>query len=885
MAKKLNDPSLTLPAEAPAQPPPPPPVEPEIIAESEPEQQEQQEKEQTPKETTPAAPSAKASKTKDMPGRCPFCLAFPTHARSKCPIIKAGIRFMRKHIAELEKDTSGDHQEQETRKEVIAELKGIIEKRTKKPYKPAAEATVPEPELQEESSKAPLKGTKAAKKQVDAVVSHRVVVDLVSPPASIELPASSRPSTSTAIKTKLPATRQRSSSSPSSSSPEPPLSAQRASGSQKDAQKQGGVSIGPSQVSVSLPNLEDPHFLEFGDVTMFTEKDLESIVHGPRKTLDDVLSSTDDEEDEEEDIEPEEDEEEATGAFARKWRRGKGRYPSSEEEEEEDEDEDAPQMPRSQALPIPSSEKDEQSRQPTPEPFEGGNATENPGDISFGDVDDRGSSREVDMTGNAAVDDALGQDFAPFQLSEPPPSIKQKSGEADSDTAVASQGEDDVDSQPEPNPGPDSAVDENLQSAASEALDPIEPSEGSPRSNDEQPEPIASDDDVHPIRYTPPKTNVEVVLRPRSRRNKPAARDDSAEPRASTQPAPITDAGDISKQTRRTRSLTKITDLPVPLNPSARVIKPAVTPSVRTRRSSAAQHDSRVNGADEEDEDEDEDEAKGPATRTRKSAAAATTASKKAPAKGKKTSMKPPSKVTTITPAKPPSKATKVSAISATAANSGNATRARANRITLLDPKVSEEENAADDPSEISLAPWTILPEDSSPQVNQTPKTPMVDELTSSPNARVDPITPKGKNTETPLFLHSESQQSFPWSQYPNIQSKGLDPRHRPSPNDSEDEDEVEKTVVKPTVPAGARYRPLTQIKSSQTFAAPRFQAAFTPSNTKTTDLDFFGSRNRAGEEDSDDSDTDSDSDAEKPPPASHIPAERMAGVSSLKRK
>lgn len=85
-------------------------------------------------------PSNNVSTTVEQPKtvpKCSICDQTPSHIRSRCPIIKAGIRSMRQRIVELQRDTpQGDDEERE---KVIEELQRIIDKRTKRNKTPAAQ--------------------------------------------------------------------------------------------------------------------------------------------------------------------------------------------------------------------------------------------------------------------------------------------------------------------------------------------------------------------------------------------------------------------------------------------------------------------------------------------------------------------------------------------------------------------------------------------------------------------------------------------------------------------------------------------------------------------------------------------------------------------------
>ncbi|KAF8967905.1 hypothetical protein BDZ97DRAFT_1916479 [Flammula alnicola] len=165
----------------------------------------------------------------------------------------------------------------------------------------------------------------------------------------------------------------------------------------------------------------------------------------------------------------------------------------------------------------------------------------------------------------------------------------------------------------------------------------------------------------------------------------------------------------------------------------------------------------------------------------------------------------------------------------------------------------------------------------------------MVDELLSSPN--VASQNDQGQQAmlangslQDPLFLES-SQQSFPYSQYPGL----LPPSGAAaSPNDSEDEDEVEAAVVKsrPHGRQSSTFRSLTEItsqrSSQRSFFAPRYSSQLA-NLTKEPVVDMYGTSGK--DDESEESDSGSDSEAEGKALASHIPAARRAGVSITKRK
>ena len=172
--------------------------------------------------------------------------------------------------------------------------------------------------------------------------------------------------------------------------------------------------------------------------------------------------------------------------------------------------------------------------------------------------------------------------------------------------------------------------------------------------------------------------------------------------------------------------------------------------------------------------------------------------------------------------------------------------------------------------AEQSLASWAVLT-GNSPAENGSLS--MVDELRYSPDTqRPESPAANGVSKESdPLFLHSETQQSFPYSQYPDVLQE--------CPDSEDEEDEVQAFVVKPqksTKKSSSKFRSLTEIASQPTLFTPTMHL---PQNngTKKEVMNLYGRANK-GEEESSDSDTESESDggAKK---QSHIPKSRRAGT------
>jgi hypothetical protein len=181
----------------------------------------------------------------------------------------------------------------------------------------------------------------------------------------------------------------------------------------------------------------------------------------------------------------------------------------------------------------------------------------------------------------------------------------------------------------------------------------------------------------------------------------------------------------------------------------------------------------------------------------------------------------------------------------------------------------------------MSLDTWTIL-RASSP-IPDAESTIMIDELrSSSPGSHSQVNTgnsnsnPTLTNGNDPLFILTESQPPFPYSQWSS-------PKDYRASNDSEDEQEVHAAIqqLQPKTVQPPKYRRLTDIASQHGFfstSTPKLRPARSSSNKLA---DMYG-RSGADEIESD-SDTESDSDSEAQVD-SHIPKSRIAGVSSQTR-
>ncbi len=743
---------------------------------------------------------------------CSICNESPNHGRTVCPVIKGGVRAMRKRVAQLEKDPSGN----EANQEVIAELQAIILKRSRKPRttnvvvstdkKKAATTDNGAQKSQNDASAAVVKSAEPVK-QVD-VVSSAHVVDAV-PPSPPPQP----------LQSTLPTVRQ-----PQLSSSQPLLRrSQPSSSSQKTTQVVEKAPVEKVTTLFNNANVLNP-FNPKG-LSRFTDKDLENFIYGPKMSIDDVQSSNEEEEEEErEEVVSDEDEEANNKRLSQKT--SQANYPSSSEKEDED-DSGTGSGSKSVAPSQPSIAMDNQP-----------NGTGTPEDpllalgvnTSLREVDTRGSSRELDTSANDAVNDALAGDLSSFHVRLEP----------DSDTVVASQSEEFA--------GRPTKTAENVAADAPslDLIEPSEPPEGGHMETD-QIEPIASDDGG------PAFPKLKLVIR-RSQRNKASVdkSDDLEEVPATQEDTQIVEG----RKSSRTKFMKKITALPVPPNPSVRSIKPR-TAMPHLQNGVGVGEEMQEDVASEEEDSE-------PPRETVKRAKPAP----KSLAKNAKTTAKPASKAATSKGKKTPARATRSQAtVTPKPRRSVKITGGRSM------PEVIDD-------STVTGSQWAVLPESEPSQVMETPG--QIDELLSDP-VPDSQVADKGSSqramvngsspSRDPLFLPSETQESFSYSQHPSVifGSQRKNETQELSPHDSEDEEEVLASVTK----VKTRYSALSQIAgsqiaSSQSFSTPKFQSG----NVKVPELDLYGNRNR--NEESEDMESDSTDDDE--PLNTHIPILRQAG-------
>ncbi|KAG5648555.1 hypothetical protein DXG03_003166 [Asterophora parasitica] len=192
-----------------------------------------------------------------------------------------------------------------------------------------------------------------------------------------------------------------------------------------------------------------------------------------------------------------------------------------------------------------------------------------------------------------------------------------------------------------------------------------------------------------------------------------------------------------------------------------------------------------------------------------------------------------------------------------------------------------------------SLATWATLKPSSPIPDTDADATAMADELQSSSpvlhstGMKVDnPVAEDASQNgplEDPLFIQSETQPSFPYSQWQDeTQRQEADD---PISNDSDDENEVAASVERapPKPSQTARFRRLTDITSDHgLFSTPTSlrPARFSPAGSQQV-TDMYG---RSGQDEME-SESDSGSDDSDAQEKSHIPASRRAGVRRSKRK
>ena len=192
-------------------------------------------------------------------------------------------------------------------------------------------------------------------------------------------------------------------------------------------------------------------------------------------------------------------------------------------------------------------------------------------------------------------------------------------------------------------------------------------------------------------------------------------------------------------------------------------------------------------------------------------------------------------------------------------------------RSNTFQAKATSDETASKLREPGAATGWTVLPA-SSPVLEG--ESMLVDELqSSSPGSRVGEEGVKGAvnghgRKQDPLFLHSASQPSFPYSQWTGGESQRTE--HDSIVNDSEVEMPGEAMQRPEKSKGGDMYRGLTEIASKGKIFTPPTRAKLGPENKLR---DMYGRWMRK-EEEASESESESDSEGE----VSHIPEGRRAG-------
>ena len=827
------------------------------------------------------------------PANCIICGATPHHLRNRCPVVKGGIKSMRSRISELESTEPDDKQPAALITEAVSDLKAMIQKKQDQNKKMNGKEKEVRPRTKSEG-----KETTNKKQTEDPADGDResdgeeVQTPRVSQVAGVDVayvgaaraelsseteePEEGLVSTKVASGSKETSGKISKSATTITSTPKVKESFDKVTTSTVTSKHQRHSSLqSPAALTLdtSTPNPFSP-FLDFGDLSQYNDKDLEDIIRGPRLSVADVPS-------EDEDLD-----EEVPGQLLddddddlRARKRNKLNYAGSSEEEDEEEDveepdqdkesddEDARNLKAKDLAEEAHSSDSEKSDDDTGDASKEASKHRDGADqdnLSFGEIDARegNSPIEVDLLGAlgalegdvSIVSTVRARSLSSQPSSAPLPPASQRAG--DSDTLV---GKNDKTSSPEPtsedeppagSPKPaktpstqETPTQRRLDKETVSDLDPIEPVHeeiASPA------DPIHSDDETTQITVAAPRT--------RSQRNKFTSQLEKAAP-AETNPQSQVDD---QKTPRKRRSLSRLSELPVPPHPkSTRKGKapssvqpepaepqeeadeeqpPGTRKSARNKKPAPAKPLSKVSArraaVPEEDPSADRAKDAGPSVEDQEEEDAVPVTR----GKGANKPTKAQTKVPPRTPTKPPARST------------------RSRKGT------SSSQAAGTEPVEQSLATWVSLPSEGHTQ-EDTEGGAMVDELASEA---------AHSESRDPLSMVSQTRESLPYSQYP-----GTDSRRRAqsvNSDDSDDANEVQETVTRsqPNPPRPSfTFRGLSQIISDVTFGSyvrPRTLGEAEPE-------DLYG-RPKDGE--SEESGSDSDSEDEK---KSHIPKERRAGL------
>ncbi|PPR00987.1 hypothetical protein CVT24_000281 [Panaeolus cyanescens] len=833
------------------------------------------------------------------PLSCSYCDTAPYHYRSKCKLFRGnGVSGLENRIQELESAVESGAEDAQ-RQAIITELKQEVENKVGRPYRPPNPQTTAKTQNTPKSSAAPPDSTPSIPSQVEST--------------SARVHASKRSARYTP-----PAEQEdaRGADLGSENSAPPVTESTFAGASEKiSARKPPRVIKSPNALQKEN-NLKFPSFspfLDARDISNYTEKDLEALIRGPPVTAKDVPSTETSEEEQEEERESlvddeDEDADKVEGKYIRP------NYASSSEDDQDDDDDGPSEGVNKAGAPLepPKLARAALEKQTSPTSSSSGDSSsENfrEGNISFQEMEALGSSGELDRTGDVAFEKAYANDIS--SISGNPLLTYGQSNDL------------------EANPLTQTAM--CMRSSSEESEDEIvdDPTSDKPDASNntlEQDDPIENEDPTESPEMTPRSVPVQTTTRENPADNsvsrspatdKQLARDGSTE---SHSQAAVQDTTPKAIPPKRKGVLTPISELPIPPHPGTRVIKlplaatptdisrrltrtparggqpvaavhvdearaelevPADPPTRVTRRSSRtavaassvttpARASTVAKPVVEEDGDGD---AEVPRTRLRTSSRLQLRASSAQPEN---------------TPTTPGSKA--FTAKSTTGKKGHAKLPSKAPNASNQKKQVVEQapNDEVDAPlgtlpvGNTSLTSWATLPEEGDSQtMNDSYE--MKDELLPSSNPAHGSSSPNDDggvdvdagSTQSPLFLHSATQQSLPYSQYPDLGTKAMETQQ-----ESDEEDEVEAVVQMPEPISAPRYRGLTALQGVKNFSRPTLR----PARFEQKPVEDLYGRSGKDSDSSDGSDS-SDSEAEGKSRASHIPESRRAGAQTTRRK
>ncbi|KAF9049867.1 hypothetical protein BJ165DRAFT_957972 [Panaeolus papilionaceus] len=832
------------------------------------------------------APESKTEPTtsvsrKVKPTSCPYCDTTPYHYRSKCKLFRsAGVKSLEARIQQLEA-IPGSSIEDVQKQNVLEELKREVENKSGRPYiAPSLIPTTPAPASSKPTTSTETLSFPPSHSNTLAVRSpaqlNGATVPPLTPPSTDQQSASE--SSQSEDEARLPVAPGSTNKTPSKIS---------TIKSPQETSK-GPPKPKPLQVINPLNTLVTAFspFLDVRDISSYTEKDLEALIRGPPVSSKDVPSTeTSEDEDEQggEDLVVDEDEDgrESTNE------RSRPNY-ASEEEEEEEEEEDLSEGVDKVSAPLepPRLVSEALGKDTSESSGSGGSSPENfhEGNISFQQMEALGSFLQIDRTGDVAFETAYANDVA--SVSGNPTLTYDKPVGSDKAPSVP--------------PTQLRQESEESEDAIVEEPTPAQPSE-----------PAVADDEDDPIEEEDPGNSQEKVTPSAATpKNAPtlqtrAQKASKGGDEASSHPAVVAEDTPLGRSTRKKGALTPISELPIPPHPGVRVIKPPLVGSQASSKTSAktpARGRQRVIVVAEEIRVDETVSTDPPARVTRRSLRSAVTGTSvvstpvqrgtntnaqlaleheeedgaEVPRTRPRTRLqRPTSTQPEATPTNPGSKTSKP-----TSKANGNKIPAKpsSKAPAASNKKQQGFEQSLDQELDTALGTqvaddtvvgsWMTLPESQGrDSQTMTDTNEMTDELLPSSN----PFTGSSQN---PLFLHSETQQSLPYSQHPDVTTKEAG-----SPNESDEENEVEAVIQSAPISA-PRYRGLTELRGVKNFSKPTLR----PARFEQKPVhDLYG---RSGKDsDSSDGSDSSDSEAEGNGIESHIPESRRAGGQTTRRK